>query len=164
MIAYGFKTAFIAPIASGAKTLTIRDARKPPARHANVGEPIGLWTGLRTADAKRRAVGLVIVRALVRFDRSGIRHASEVRQSELGGDLAEAVARELLRCESDAIAHRDGFENWDSLWLWHDGARRKDKPQPGDGSLCKELVVWKLLDAEQIAALETGRARIEEPA
>jgi hypothetical protein len=50
MVAYSFKKRFAAPIRSGDKAQTIRGERK---RHARIGEPIQLYTGMRTRQCER---------------------------------------------------------------------------------------------------------------
>jgi hypothetical protein len=162
MIAYGFKPAFGPQIETGSaepKILTLRRPRKTPSRHANVGEPIGLWTGMRSKLAKRRGVGLVILRGLLRFGANGILFASELRTPNTADDLAEALQREILDTANDSFARRDGFENWASMWAWHDADR--DKEERGESSLVREIVAWRPLNAEQIAAVDSG-ARLEE--
>lgn len=158
MIAYNFKTEFAPGVEAGRKLLTLRRTRKPPSRHAGAGEPIGLWTGLRTTTARRVGVGVVTLRALVRFDEGGIVAVSEVRVATPALDQTEALQRELLDRENDVFAARDGFANWAALWSWHDAARSKDEAArpPHDRSLVRELVAWRLLSAEHAAALDNG--------
>lgn len=165
MLAYGFKPVFAPQISTGApnpKTLTLRRPRKPPSRHADVGEAIGLWTGMRSPEAKRQGVGLVVVRGLLRFDRHDVRHVSELRVHDAGGAFTADLQRDLIEAASDAIARRDGFENWASAWSWHDLHREKEERDAE--SIVRELIGWLPLDAAQIAGIDNGSARIEEVA
>ena len=72
------------------------------------------------------------------------------------------LARELLDAESDDFARRDGFENWASLWAWHAG--HAEKSERREGALVRQVIAWRLLDAEQTAALDAGVARLDEVA
>ncbi|HYD87152.1 MAG TPA: hypothetical protein VEA80_06745 [Vitreimonas sp.] len=164
MIAYGFKTAFGPQIDTDAKepkVLTLRRQRKAPSRHANVGETIGLWTGLRTKQAARRGVGVVILRGLLRFNAAGIVFVSELRSTLTVDAMADALEREILDAENDSFARRDGFENWAAMWAWHDAAR--DKEERGAPSLVRQIIAWRPLSKDQIAAVAAG-ARLEEVA
>lgn len=164
MINYNFQQQFGPQIATGAaepKTLTFRRGRKPPSRHASVGEPAGLWTGLRTKSATRRGVGLVMATALVRFSADGILLVSELRERGAGVDANTAAMLVELRCdEVDALARRDGFENWDAAWRWHD-ANRDQEHEKRQLSLVRHLIAWQPLTPEQIAGIETGAAQLE---
>lgn len=50
MVAYSFKPSFVAPIQAGEKRQTIRLPRK---RHARPGEPLQLFTGMRTKACRK---------------------------------------------------------------------------------------------------------------
>ena len=50
MVAYSFKAQFIAPIVSGEKCQTVRADRK---RHARPGEPVQLYTAMRTRHCRK---------------------------------------------------------------------------------------------------------------
>lgn len=167
MINYNFQADFAPQLAAGDKPLTLRRFRKPPSRHAQVGELVGLWTGLRTKAARRVGVGLCEVRALVRFDRGGIVFVSDVRVAPGAPGEAAALTRELLDAESDAFARRDGFENWEAAWAFHVAHRteaEKENWAEISPSIVRELVAWRLLSEEQAAALDSGRARVEDAA
>jgi len=163
MITYGFKREFGPQLESGGKTLTMRQSRTPPSRHANTGEPIGLWTGLRTKEAKRRGVGLVTLTCLVRFDETGIRLVSDLRLCNQPDAGVEALQRELLDRDNDAFARRDGFENYASLWGWHRSNRTPEEKRSADQSIVRHLIAWNPLSAEAAAAVEAG-ASLEEVA
>ena len=163
MIAYSFKRQFGPQIETGApdpKTLTLRRHRKPPSRHADVGEPVGLWTGMRTKEARRRGVGLVTLRGLLRYGERGILFVSELRTA--GDDpITVSLQREILDAENDAFARRDGFENYAALWAWHSAER--DKEERGEPSLVRQIIAWLPLTPTQIGAIDNG-ARLDEVA
>lgn len=165
MPAYNFQQQFAPQIETGAaepKTLTFRRLRtKPPSRHANVGEIINLWTGQRTKSALRRGVGLVMLTALVRFSADGIELVSEFRTVTDMDPASAAIERELMDRQADAIARRDGFENWAGAWAWHTANR--DEKEKDDRTLLRAAIVWLPLTREQIAAVESG-ARLDEVA
>ncbi len=50
MVAYSFKNQFVEPISTLAKRQTVRGLRK---RHARVGEPIQLYTAMRTRHCRK---------------------------------------------------------------------------------------------------------------
>ncbi|EHS51515.1 hypothetical protein PDO_1906 [Rhizobium sp. PDO1-076] len=50
MVAYGFKTYFAPQIEDGSKSHTIRGHRR---HHAHIGEPIQLFTGMRTRHCRK---------------------------------------------------------------------------------------------------------------
>lgn len=50
MVAYSFAPQFVAPIEAGEKLQTVRGHRR---RHARVGEPIQLYTGMRTKQCRK---------------------------------------------------------------------------------------------------------------
>lgn len=163
MIAYGFQHAFGPQLESGGKTLTMRQSRKPPSRHATVGEPIGLWTGLRTKEARRRGVGIVTFTCLVRFEENGIRYVSDLRVLDPHDRAAEALQAELLNHDNDPFARRDGFENWSNLWAWHRAHRTADEKRARDQSIVRHVIAWRPLSADAAAALDAG-APLEEVA
>lgn len=166
MIAYGFKREFAPQIITGAatpKTITLRKERKHPSRHAHVGEPIGLWTGMRSPEATRQGVGLCVLRCIMRYGEHGIVGVSELRTSDNGGDFADAIMAELIAGERDTIARRDGFENYAAMWSWHVAERTKEEKAAG-GSIARQLVAWRPLTAEQIAAIDDGSAQLSEVA
>lgn len=100
MVAYSFAPQFIAPIEARTKLQTVRAHRS---RHARVGEPIQLYTGMRTKQCRKIVdvdpvcVGLMDIRIIVdlAFDR-------------LISDIAiDGFYRTLDEMEAFAIA--DGF-------------------------------------------------------
>lgn len=52
MVAYNFKLQFAFAVVSGEKPQTIRALRKERASHAQPGEALQLYTGMRTATCK----------------------------------------------------------------------------------------------------------------
>lgn len=164
MIAYGFMAVFGPQLEYGSpdpKTLTFRRNRKHPSRHAEVGEAIGLWTGLRQKGARRRGVGVVTLTCLARFSEHGITYVSDVRVHDATDDVTARLQHELVNRDDDAIARRDGFENYAAMWAWHFKNRTKDEKAEG-GAIVRNVIAWKPLSDTQAAALDAG-ARIEEP-
>lgn len=164
MIAYGFMAEFGPNLEFGAtkpKTLTMRRSRKLPSRHATVGEPIGLWTGLRQKGARRRGVGIVTLTCLLRFSEHGMTYVSDLRVHDATDDATAALQRELLDRDGDAVARRDGFENYASMWAWHFANRTKEEKAEG-GAIVRNVIAWKPLSEEHAAAIDAG-ARVEEP-
>lgn len=53
MVAYNFQARFADAVSSGRKIQTIRARREGRSRHARPGEPIQLYTGLRTKSARK---------------------------------------------------------------------------------------------------------------
>lgn len=66
MTAYNFQPRFVHLIGSGAKRQTIRKHRRSPSRHANVGERVQLYTGMRTPGcmliAEAKCTGVLPIR------------------------------------------------------------------------------------------------------
>jgi hypothetical protein len=167
MITYNFQAQFADAVGSGAKPFTLRRPRKPPARHAEVGELVALWTGLRRPGARRVGVGVCTLRALLRFDREGVRLVSDVRVATPALETTEALQQLLLNREGDALARLDGFQNWEEAWFWHVAHRtgaEKESWSDDNPSIVREAVAWSLLSEDQAAALASGRARLEDAA
>lgn len=101
MVAYNFDWRFADMVASGRKDLTLR--REPPgARHAQAGEPVQLYVGLRTRDARKLirpdpicivSCRVVVARAFVQIPFRKVRDPTEL---------------------SD-FANRDGHDSWSDL-------------------------------------------------
>lgn len=109
MVAYSFKPSFVLPIATGTKRQTIRLPRK---RHARPGEPLQLFTGMRTRYCRKIIPDPVCV---------GI---DEVRLDLRDADRSEPASfREALQVngipaldeEADAYARGDGFAGVSSV-------------------------------------------------
>ncbi|MEL7114001.1 MAG: hypothetical protein AAGP08_00170 [Pseudomonadota bacterium] len=99
MVAYSFTKRFRDPIQRGVKTQTVRMPRK---RHARVGEPIQLYTGMQTKYC-RKVIDDPICTAVhsiaVYFDKGRV---PEIERITVGG----VSVRDL-----DAFARRDGFKH-----------------------------------------------------
>ena len=107
MVAYSFQARFAGSVAAGAKTQTIRRHRRPPARHARVGESIALWTGLRTKEA--RLIGHASCAGLYPISlRFGLGTVAHVR---IG-------AKQLMGEQLDDFARQDGFQNGRDMSAW----------------------------------------------
>lgn len=94
MVAYAFKTSFVAPILAGTKQQTIRNPRK---RHARQGEELQFYSAMRTKNC--RLIGRAICTAVheVRLD---------FEHDEVTLDSAVNLSGEQYL---DAFAVRDGF-------------------------------------------------------
>lgn len=116
MVAYSFKARFANLIRDGQKCQTIR-AHRRGGRHALVGEPIQLYTGLRTKAAQKIIPDPVCTAVLplwIFFD--GKRFS--------GISTNFVPVRDL-----DAFARRDGFaDRYDmaAFWIEHHGATNFD--------------------------------------
>lgn len=100
MVAYGFKSFFAPQIEDGTKTHTIRGNRR---RHAHPGEPVQLFTGMRTrhcrkiiADPICRSVLPIIIVSCDLID--------------IGIAYIEINGTPLRRDEIEAFAACDGFD------------------------------------------------------
>ena len=107
MVAYNFQTRFAPLVASGTKVQTSRKHRRPPSRHAQSGESIALWTGLRTSDARLigRATCAGLYPISIRFGHGTI---SAVR---IG-------AKRLMTEQLDDFARQDGFADAREMAAW----------------------------------------------
>jgi hypothetical protein len=101
MVAYSFRPCFIDPILSGRKRQTIRAISRR--RHARPGDPLQLYTGMRTKNCRLigRARCIGVVEVGLRFD------ADE--------DLEGVIADPAYTLDRDAFAQRDGFADWGAL-------------------------------------------------
>jgi uncharacterized protein YqfB (UPF0267 family) len=101
MVAYGFKSRFAPLVESGAKTHTIRDARK--SRHARPGEFVQLYTGLRTSQCRK----LIDPDPICVSVQPIVFHPSK------------SIAIDNLPLSSEAVeklALSDGFESVEEFW------------------------------------------------
>ncbi len=99
MVAYGFKPFFGPQIADGSKTHTIRGHRR---RHAHVGEPVQLFTGLRTRHCRKIIPDPVCVAVLPILIMSSDLIDAGIAYVEIDGIP-------LRRDEIEAFAISDGF-------------------------------------------------------
>ncbi len=100
MVAYSFDPQFVAPIEARTKLQTVRAHRR---RHARVGEPIQLYTAMRTKQCRKLVdVDPVCIRVWdirIAVDASERR---KIRAITLEGAL-------LTQTEMEAFAQSDGF-------------------------------------------------------
>lgn len=106
MVAYSFKKQFAPKILDGTKRGTIRAERK---RHARPGEPLQLYTGMRT-----KACHLIARATCASIEPIYIR-------PELGGYVTLPFRGEKIsdRLALNDFARADGFEGWtDMIEFW----------------------------------------------
>lgn len=148
---------------SPALPLTLRRPRSAPQRHAEIGEPIGLWTGWRTPQVKMIATGLVVLRASIALAETGIARVADLRVRDADQQGTEALEQMLAApaaASADAFARLDGFENWPSLWAWHD--RHRTASERLAAALERELICWRLLEGDAAAAAAHRREILPE--
>ncbi len=151
MTAYNFRPAFAPLIASGAKLLTLRRDRTPPARHARVGETIGLWIGMRTPQATLITRAECMLRCTLTFDAGGVREIAELRESGSFSIPHEKLLTVIHSASENAIAKLDGFRSWAEAWAWHDQNRSAGERLAQ--TLTRELVAWRPLNETRAAQL-----------
>lgn len=105
MVAYSFRQQFIEPILCGAKRQTIRKPRVGKSRHAQPGDELQLYTGMRTKQC--RLIGRATCTSL-----SPIRIEVEDGRIELLDTGTAVTTQEDL----DAFARLDSFDGWHSMW------------------------------------------------
>jgi hypothetical protein len=124
MVAYSFKSRFVEPIMSGAKRQTVRADRR---RHARPGEPLQLYTGMRTRHCR------LIGRAT----------CIDIRPVTLIFAEGEGVAMDGLRDlfgDMEGFARADGFASWAELsQFWREN-------HPGADIFDGVLIRWGALD------------------
>lgn len=125
MVAYSFKKRFADPIVALTKRQTIRADRK---RHARPGEPVQLYTGMRTRHCLKILAQDPICRAV-----------SPILIDLVGGkvDVLRDFAPQIFRGAAlDEFARLDGFRDWadmNSFWagdLWFAGVLIEWEPAP----------------------------------
>lgn len=100
MVAYGFKKFFAPQIEDGSKTHTIRGHRR---RHAHVGEPVQLFTGLRTRHCVKIIADPVCIDVVPIVIMSSDLLSAGIAYIEIDG-------RPLHRDEIEPFAISDGFD------------------------------------------------------
>lgn len=100
MVAYGFKTYFAPQIEDGSKSHTIRGHRR---HHAHIGEPIQLFTGMRTRHCRKIMSDPVCIAVLPLMTMS-----SDLIQAGIA--YIEVDGTPLHRDEIEAFAISDGFD------------------------------------------------------
>ncbi|MBW8447294.1 MAG: hypothetical protein K0M49_16860 [Arenimonas sp.] len=100
MVAYGFKKFFAPQIEDGSKAHTIRGHRR---RHAHVGEPVQLFTGMRTRHCVKIIADPICVAVLPIVIMSSDLLSAGIAYIEIDG-------RPLHRDEIEPFAISDGFD------------------------------------------------------
>jgi len=100
MVAYGFKKYFAPQIEDLSKTHTIRGHRR---RHAHAGEPVQLFTGLRTRHCRKIIADPVCIAVLPIVIMSSDLIEAGIAYIEIDG-------RPLHRDEIEPFAISDGFD------------------------------------------------------
>lgn len=119
MVAYNFQARFAPAVEAGTKRQTIRAHRKG-GRHARMGEPLQLYTGMRTKQCRklRDAVCHDVCNILIESTAVWTFHPHEIHT-----DL-------------DYFARLDGFADWREMREWFAGAHGL----PFNGVLIRWLV------------------------
>lgn len=99
MVAYGFKKFFAPQIEDGSKAHTIRGHRR---RHAHVGEPIQLFTGMRTRHCRKIIADPICVAVMPIVIISSELLSAGIAYIEIDGNT-------LNRDEIEVFAISDGF-------------------------------------------------------
>lgn len=102
MVAYNFKARFAEAVERGVKRQTIRATREGRSRHARPGEPVQLYVGLRTKDARK----LVDPDPICTLSTYCNIHAT-------GVTLGNHPTIDL-----DEFARRDGFKDFADMKTW----------------------------------------------
>jgi hypothetical protein len=100
MVAYGFKKYFAPQIEELTKTHTIRGHRR---RHAHVGEPVQLFTGMRTRHCRKIMADPICIAVLPIIIMSSDLLDTGIAYIEVNG-------QPLHRDEIEAFAVSDGFD------------------------------------------------------
>lgn len=113
MVAYGFQAEFIPLILERRKTGTIRQERKGGGnRHARHGDTMQIYSGWRTAQARREATAECLDARPIRLNfRYGFVKVFNGRSWIFAASLGAALSPVGL----EGFAWADGFEDWDAL-------------------------------------------------
>ena len=103
MVAYSFKSQFTEDVESGKKKQTIRAERK---RHAHPGEPVQLYTGMRTKKCRKLVDPDPICTAVRDIEIASIYGFADVRVAGVNLVGAERLT---------AFARADGFDSIDEF-------------------------------------------------
>lgn len=98
MVAYSFQPRFVEPILAGTKRQTIRADRR---RHARAGEPLQLYTGMRTKQC--RLIGRTVCERAAAI-------AIDLRARTVAVDGVLVVV--TTGDDPDGFARSDGFADW----------------------------------------------------
>lgn len=144
MVAYSFKSQFVAPIRSGAKCQTVRADRK---RHAQPGERMQLYTGMRTKACARIRPDVLCLAV----------HGIEICTSRLlteGGHLTGLASIAINGIPLDAgeiewFARLDGFDPAFAPGIWSIRTARAGMgnfwlKEHGEGRFAGVLIQWGL--------------------
>lgn len=116
MAAYNFKLQFVPAIRAGTKKHTIRAERKD-GRVPKVGEPLALYSGMRTKQCFRILAANPHCTKVERITIEDLGHSSE-------GDYGTLVCidgQPLDRSECQALARADGFPDFGRMMLFWRG-------------------------------------------
>ena len=119
MVAYNFQARFAEAVASGRKTQTIRATREGRSRHAKPGDPLQLYTGLRTKAARKlRTPDPICIRSTYcNIHETGVTTGTNPK------------------IDLDAFAQNDGFADFADMKAWF----RETHGLPFIG----QLIVWE---------------------
>ncbi|TBB53419.1 ASCH domain-containing protein [Rhizobium ruizarguesonis] len=142
MVAYSFKAYFAPQIEDMTKSQTVRADR---ARHAQLGEMVQLYQGMRTRHCRRIVADQICTANL----------PVQIKLSDLLDELIASIVVngiQLHREEVEEFAWKDGFHP-DRLQLMHDGGRPKSarhnmgifwqRHHPGVADFSGRLIQWK---------------------
>ena len=121
MVAYNFQKQFADDVESGRKTQTIRSSRKNG--HANVGDNLQLYTGMRTKQCRKLADAVCTQTLSVVIKSNSATISGGYRITYTGSSLT-------------SFAVEDGFLSWQSMLDWFD----KAYGLPFEGTLIKWTV------------------------
>lgn len=116
MVAYNFQSRFAPAVADGSKRQTVRGPRK---RHAHFGEPVQLYTGLRTKAARKLVtpdpVCVVSCGVVIHADTVDWVMLPDMREDEKKPFMALLDA---MDDDLDTFAQADGFADWSDMRAW----------------------------------------------
>lgn len=118
MAAYNFQKQFVEPIQSGRKNCTIR--RKGKRRHAKAGDPIQLYTGMRTKSCRKIRDPDPICLFVNHIDIHVMEDCIEFIRILTGHPKGKGSRELLTRAKLNKFAISDGFESIEDMhkfWL-----------------------------------------------
>jgi hypothetical protein len=140
MVAYSFKSRFAEPILLGAKAQTIRAPRAGRSRHARPGEPIQLYTGMRTRHC----------RLLARVTCAAVEPVRLCFSAHGAAELFEVGGKLLHPDSMETFARADGFQSIEDMaGFWR-------AEHPGIDEFEGVLIRWHAI--QNLDALAAGRA------
>lgn len=118
MVAYSFKPQFVEPIATLTKRQTVRSERK---RHARPGEPIQLYTAMRTRHCRKilsaDPICLDVRPIRIHLDSLNPHLISSIHINEIPLDDAEIEAFAVADGFNGALAHGFARRRMGEFWL-----------------------------------------------